>query len=178
MRVGIGYDSHRFDEGRPLILGGVEIPDHAGLAGYSDGDAVCHAVLDALLGAAAAGSIGQLFPSSEARWRNANSVELLRRGVGYLRNRHWQIVNVDVTVVCESPRIGPHATAMRDKIGRVLGIGPAAVSIKGKSDDGLGWTGAGEGLAVHAVALIRSMDEAHKIGEKRKTSFLEGRSEP
>ena len=160
-----------------MILGGIEIPDHPGLAGHSDGDAVCHAVLDALLGAAAAGSIGQLFPSSDPRWKNANSVELLRRGVGYLRNRHWQIVNVDVTVICETPKIEPVSTAMRDKMGRVLGIGPAAVSVKGKTDDGLGWTGAGEGLAVHAVALIRSLDEAHKVGEQRESSFLEGRSD-
>ena len=177
MRIGFGYDSHRFDEGRPLVLGGVEIPDHPGLAGHSDGDAVCHAVLDALLGAAAAGSIGQLFPSSDDRWKNANSIELLRRGVGYLRNRHWKIVNVDATIICETPRIGPLAAAMRDKLGRVLGIGPAAVSIKGKTDDGMGWTGRGEGLAVHAVALIESIGEAHKMGARRKSSFLEGRSD-
>jgi 2-C-methyl-D-erythritol 2,4-cyclodiphosphate synthase len=177
MRIGFGYDSHRFKEGRPLILGGVEIPDHAGLEGHSDGDAICHAVLDALLGAAAAGSIGQLFPSSDDRWKNANSVELLRRGVGYLRNRHWQIVNVDVTVICETPRIGPVSLAMREKIGRVLGIGASGVSIKGKTDDGMGWTGSGEGLAVHAVALIQTLEEQHKVGEKRESSFLEGRSD-
>lgn len=174
MRIGFGYDSHRFEEGRPLVLGGIEIPDHAGLAGHSDGDAVCHAVLDALLGAAALGSIGQLFPSEDDRWKDANSVEMLRRSVGYLKNHHWQIVNVDVTVICETPRIGPLALTMRDKIGRVLGIGAGAVSIKGKTDDGLGWTGAGEGLAVHAVALIQSLDESHKKGTQRKSSFLEG----
>jgi 2-C-methyl-D-erythritol 2,4-cyclodiphosphate synthase len=172
MRIGTEYDSHRFEEGRPLILGGIEIPDHPGLKGHSDGDAVSHAILDALLGAAAAGSIGDLFPSSQDRWKDANSIELLRRAVGFLRSRNYEVVNVDVTVICEAPRIGPFALHMREKLGRVLGVGAAHVSVKGKSNDGLGWTGAGEGLAVHAVALIRSLGETHREGEQRETSFL------
>lgn len=172
MRIGTGYDSHRFEDGRPLILGGIEIPDHAGLKGHSDGDAVTHAILDALVGAAAAGSIGDLFPSSDDRWKDANSIELLRRTVGLLRNRNYEIVNVDVTVVCERPRLSPVVPAMREKLGRVLGIGAANVSVKGKSNDGLGWTGAGEGIAVHAVALIQSLGEDQREGAQRQSSFL------
>ncbi len=172
MRIGTGYDSHRFEEGRPLILGGVEIPDHPGLAGHSDGDAVAHAVLDALLGAAAVGSIGELFPSSDNRWKDASSIELLRRTVGLLRNRDYEIVNVDVTVICERPRLSPVAPAMREKLGRVLGIGASHVSVKGKTNDGLGWTGAGEGIAVHAVALIQSLGEDQRAGTQRESSFL------
>lgn len=154
MRVGHGYDSHRFDPERPLILGGVPIPDHPGLRGHSDGDALCHAVTDALLGAAGEGSIGDHFPPSDDRWKDADSIELLATVVGLLASRNVQVVNVDVTVICESPRIGPWAEAMRERLGEVLAIGPDAVSVKGKSNEGMGWIGAGEGLAVHAVALV------------------------
>ena len=172
MRVGIGYDSHRFEEGRPLVLGGVEIPDSPGLAGHSDGDAVAHAVIDAILGAAAAGSIGQMFPSSDDRWKDANSMELLRRVVFLLRSRNFEVVNVDVTVICEEPRIGPVAPAMREKLGRILEVGATGVSVKGKTDDGLGWTGGGEGMAVHAVALIQSLGDSPQEGSQRQSSFL------
>lgn len=159
MRVGHGYDSHRFDPERSLVLGGVRIPDHPGLAGHSDGDAVCHAVTDALLGAAGAGSIGAHFPPSDPRWRDADSLDLLRRVVELLERDNVQVVNVDVTVICESPRIGPVADEMRARLGEVLRIGPAFVGVKGKSNEGLGWIGAGEGLAVHAVALVDRMPE-------------------
>lgn len=157
MRVGHGYDSHRFDPERPLILGGVRIPDHAGLRGHSDGDAICHAVTDALLGAAGEGSIGDHFPPSDDRWKDADSVTLLARVVDLLARRNVQVVNVDVTVICESPRIGPWAEAMRERLGATLGIGPGFVSVKGKSNEGMGWIGAGEGLAVQAVALVDRM---------------------
>ncbi len=157
MRIGTGYDSHRFDSSRPLILGGVTIPDHAGLAGHSDGDAVCHAVTDALLGAASAGNIGSHFPPSEDRWKGADSIELLRTAVDILERDNYQVVNVDVTVVCETPRIGPWVDAMRERLGTVLRVGPDFVSVKGKTNEKLGWIGAGEGLAVHAVALIDRM---------------------
>lgn len=160
MRIGTGYDSHRFDPSRPLILGGVAIPDHAGLRGHSDGDAVCHAVTDALLGAAAAGNIGSHFPPSDDRWEGADSVELLRMAVEVLERANYQVVNVDVTVVCETPRIGPWVAAMCDRLGAVLRIGPDFVSVKGKTNETLGWIGAGEGLAVHAVALIDRMGES------------------
>ena len=156
MRVGVGYDSHRFAEGRPLILGGVEIPDHPGLSGHSDGDAVAHALIDAILGAASAGNVGSHFPPSDDTWKDADSMELLRKAVNILEARNYQVVNVDVTVVCETPKIGPWVDAMRQALGDRLRIGPAAVSVKGKTNEGLGWIGRGEGLAVHAVALIDS----------------------
>ena len=154
MRVGVGYDSHRFDASRPLVLGGVSIPDHAGLSGHSDGDAVAHAVIDAVLGAAAAGSIGEHFPPSDDRWEGADSMDLLVRAVRLVESRNYQVVNVDVTVVCESPRIAPWVEAMRTSLGGALGIGPTFVSVKGKTNEGMGWIGEGEGLAVHAVALV------------------------
>ena len=157
MRVGTGYDSHRFAEGRELVLGGVRIPDHPGLLGHSDGDAVAHAVIDAILGAAAAGNVGSHFPPSDAAFKDADSMELLRRAVQVLEARNYQVVNVDVTVVCESPKIGPWADTMRQRLGEILRVGPSAVSVKGKSNEGMGWIGRGEGLAVHAVALIDSM---------------------
>ncbi len=159
MRVGFGYDSHRFEEGRRLVLGGVHVPDHAGLSGHSDGDAVAHAVIDAILGAAGAGDVGSHFPPSDERWRGADSMDLLRRAVTVLEGRNVQVVNVDVTVICESPRIGPLAEAMRERLGAVLKVGPDRVSVKGKSNEGMGWVGAGEGVAVHAVALVDTMPE-------------------
>lgn len=157
MRVGTGYDSHRFAEGRDLILGGVRIPGHPGLLGHSDGDAVAHAVIDAILGAAAAGNVGSHFPPTDDAFKDADSMELLRKAVQVLEARNYQVVNVDVTVVCETPRIGPWVEAMRQRLGEVLRVGPSAVSVKGKSNEGMGWIGRGEGLAVQAVALIDSM---------------------
>jgi 2-C-methyl-D-erythritol 2,4-cyclodiphosphate synthase len=159
MRVGIGYDSHRFEQGRPLVLGGVQIPGHPGLAGHSDGDAIAHAVIDALLGAVGAGDVGSHFPPADDRWKNADSMDLLRRAVSILEGRNYQIVNVDVTVICESPKIAPHAGAMRERLGAVLLIGPDFVSVKGKTNEGMGWIGAKEGLAVHAVAMVDAMRE-------------------
>ena len=156
MRVGIGYDSHRFEEGRELILGGVSIPDHAGLAGHSDGDAVAHAVIDALLGAAGAGDVGSHFPPSDPSWKDADSMGLLARAVHVLESSNYQVVNVDVTVVCESPRLAPHVEAMRRRLGEVLRVGSGAVSVKGKSNEGLGWIGRGEGIACIAVASVES----------------------
>jgi len=159
VRVGFGYDSHRFDAGRPLILGGLTIPDHPGLSGHSDGDAIAHAVIDALLGAACIGDIGAHFPPSDERWKGADSIDLLRRTMGLLEGRNYQVVNVDVTVICESPRIGPHVLAIRQRLGEVLNVGPDYVSVKGKTNEGMGWIGAGEGLAVHAVALVDTIRE-------------------
>ncbi len=163
MRVGLGYDSHRFQDGRRLVLGGVTIPDHAGLAGHSDGDAVAHALIDALLGAAGAGDIGSHFPPSDDRWKDADSMDLLRRAVAILEGRNYQVVNVDLIVICETPRIGPHAAAMRARLGELLGVGPNAVSVKGKTTEGMGWIGAGEGLAVHAVALVDTIREPAEL---------------
>jgi 2-C-methyl-D-erythritol 2,4-cyclodiphosphate synthase len=154
MRVGLGYDSHRFDADTPCVLGGVVIPDHPGLTGHSDGDAVCHAVIDAILGAAALGDVGSHFPPSDDRWKGADSIELLRGALDVLERANYQVVNVDVTVVCETPKIGPYADAMRARLGNVLGIGPDYVSVKGKTNETMGWEGRGEGLAVHAIALV------------------------
>lgn len=158
MRIGHGYDSHRFAEGRRLVLGGVEIPWERGLDGHSDADAVAHAVTDALLGAAGMGDIGRHFPPSDAEWKDADSMQLLARVVRLLEGRNFQPVNVDVTVVAEAPKVGPHADAMRERLAAVLGISPGHVSVKGKSNEGMGWIGRGEGIAVFAVALVDSME--------------------
>lgn len=154
MRVGLGYDSHRFAEGRRLVLGGVEIDHASGLSGHSDADAVAHAVTDALLGAASLGDIGRHFPPTDERWRDADSIDLLRQAAQLAAERNYQVVNVDVTIVCEAPNIGPHAAAMCGRLASALGIAPAAVSVKAKTNEGLGWIGRGEGVASMAVVLI------------------------
>ncbi|HEY0305389.1 MAG TPA: 2-C-methyl-D-erythritol 2,4-cyclodiphosphate synthase [Longimicrobiales bacterium] len=158
MRVGIGYDSHRFAEGRPLILGGVPIPHTPGLAGHSDADAVAHAVTDAMLGAAALGDIGTHFPPSDPAYRDADSMALLRQASELLEGVGYQVVNVDVTIICEAPKIGPHAPAMCERIAATLGIGAKHVSIKAKTNEGMGWIGRGEGIAVMATALIATVE--------------------
>ena len=152
--MGTGYDSHRFDPTRPLILGGLHFPDHPGLRGFSDGDAVAHAVIDALLGAAGLGDIGTHFPPGDERWRGADSMGLLSRAVALLHARDWRVGNVDVTVICESPRIGARAGELRRLLAERVGVEPEAVSVKGKSNEKMGWIGRGEGIAVHAVALL------------------------
>ena len=150
MGVGIGYDSHSFATGRRLILGGVEIEHERGLAGHSDADVLTHAVIDALLGAAGSGDIGTLFPDDEERWRDADSIDLLRVVVGTLSGR---VVNVDATIVCEQPRLAPH----REEMERVLGEATSArVSVKATSNEGMGWIGRGEGIACIAVAFVQS----------------------
>ena len=168
MRIGFGYDSHRFDEDRTLVLGGVEIPGSPGLAGHSDGDAVAHALVDAILGAAAAGDVGRHFPSDDPRWKGADSMGLLARAVNILYERNFRICNVDVTVICERPRIAPHVDSMRRGIAKVLRLSPGAVSIKGKTDEGMGWTGSGQGLAVHAVALLEVAGDGILPGDRSR----------
>ena len=158
MRVGIGYDSHRFAERRKLILGGVEIPHTHGLSGHSDADAVAHAITDAMLGAAALGDIGTHFPPTDPQFKDADSIELLRKANELLEAKGYQVVNVDVTVICEAPKIGPHAPAMRERIAQTLGIGARHISIKGKTNEGMGWIGRGEGIAVMATALIATVE--------------------
>ena len=148
MSVGIGYDSHRFAEGRPLVLGGVEIDHSRGLAGHSDADVLTHAVIDALLGAAGAGDIGTLFPDDDERWRDADSIDLLRTAVGAVAGR---IVNVDATLVCEAPRVGPFRAEME----RILAEATSArVSVKATTNEGMGWIGRGEGIACLAVVQV------------------------
>jgi len=163
MRIGQGYDSHRFAEGRRLVLGGVEIPSAMGLAGHSDADVVAHAVTDALLGAAGLGDIGTHFPPGEPDWKDADSMRLLGRIVDLLAGENYQVVNVDLTVVAEFPRIGPHATAIRERLAEVIGIAPTHVSVKGKSNEGMGWIGRGEGIAVHAIALINRIQDQDRV---------------
>lgn len=157
MRSGIGFDSHRFAAGRRLILGGVEIPHPHGLAGHSDADAVSHAVTDALLGAAALGDIGAHFPPDDDRWAGADSIGLLERAVRLLADAGYRPGNVDVTVVCERPRIAPHVGAMRDRLAAALGLAVDAVSVKGTTNEGMGWVGRGEGIAALAVATIEKV---------------------
>jgi 2-C-methyl-D-erythritol 2,4-cyclodiphosphate synthase len=153
-RVGIGYDSHPFDPERPLVLGGVLFPEGPGLRGVSDADAVAHAVTDALLGAVADGDIGTHFPPSDPTWEGADSLELLREIVDRLHRGGWAVGNVDVTVICEAPKIGPAAPEMRGSLAGVLGVSPGRVSIKAKTNESMGWEGRREGIAVHAVALV------------------------
>jgi 2-C-methyl-D-erythritol 2,4-cyclodiphosphate synthase len=154
MRVGIGYDSHRFASGRPLVLGGVTIPHPTGLAGHSDADAVAHAIADAMLGAAGLGDIGQLYSDTDPRHKDADSMVLLA-GVGeHVRAHGWILQQADATVIAEAPRLGPHAPAMRVRLAQVLGVDPSALSIKGKSNEGMGFIGRGEGIAVIAVAML------------------------
>lgn len=154
MRTGIGYDSHRFAEGRRLVLGGVEIPHPRGLAGHSDADVVAHAVADAVLGAAGLGDIGTHFPPGDERWRDADSIALLERVAALVGERGLRAGNVDVTVVCETPRIGPHADGMRARLAAALGLEPTAVSVKGTTNEGMGWIGRREGIAALAVATL------------------------
>jgi len=156
-RVGFGYDLHRLVEGRPLVLGGVRIPHDRGLAGHSDADAVCHAVADAILGAASAGDIGRHFPDTDPRWKGASSIELLRAVVDLVRSRGFVVVNLDVVVVAERPRIGPHTDGMCKAVASAVGVDPDAVSIKGKTNEGVDATGRGEAIATHAVALLRAL---------------------
>ncbi len=158
MRAGTGYDSHRFTDTRPLVLGGIVVPGAPGLAGHSDGDALLHALTDALLGAAALGSIGELFPDTDDRYAGADSAEMLQRVVEGLADEGWRVVNVDATVVAERPRIRPHVVRMRERIAGLLRCPGDAVSIKGKTNEGLGWIGRREGLAVHAIAMIERID--------------------
>ena len=159
-RIGNGYDAHAFapaEAGRPLIVGGVVIPHERGLAGHSDADVLIHALVDALLGAAALGDIGTYFPSSDERWRDVPSTSFLTHTVALLRERGWRIVNVDATIVAERPRMSPHIAAMRGHLARAMNVGEGQVSVKGKTTDGLGFTGRQEGIACYAVALIEQV---------------------
>jgi 2-C-methyl-D-erythritol 2,4-cyclodiphosphate synthase len=169
VRVGIGYDSHRFEAARPLVLGGVHIPDHPGLQGHSDGDAVAHAVIDALLGASGLGNIGHHFPDTEARWKDADSMALVVETVRLIEERNYQVVNVDVTIVTESPRVGPWVGEMVERVAGLLRVSGPCVSIKGKSNEGMGWIGRGEGLAVIAVALLDQIGDIDTLHASIRT---------
>jgi 2-C-methyl-D-erythritol 2,4-cyclodiphosphate synthase len=158
MRVGLGYDSHRLIAGRPLVLGGVTIDHPLGLDGHSDADAVAHAVTDALLGAAGLGDIGRHFPPTDERWRGADSIDLLRRAGALAAEQNYQVVNVDVTVVCEAPHVAAHAAPMCERIAGALGIASRLVCVKAKTNEGMGWIGRGEGIAALAVVLVDRLE--------------------
>jgi 2-C-methyl-D-erythritol 2,4-cyclodiphosphate synthase len=154
IRVGIGYDSHRFVQGRPLVLGGVTIPFERGLQGHSDADAVAHALIDAMLGAAAAGDIGQLFPDDDPRWKNADSMQLLSSAHTVIRERGYTLAQADLTIITEQPRLSAHLPAMIASLSRRLGAQPGVVSLKAKTNEGMGFIGRGEGIAVIAIATL------------------------
>ena len=154
MRVGIGYDSHRFVDGRPLILGGVEIPHSQGLDGWSDADAVAHALTDAILGAAALGDIGQMFPPDNPKWKDAKSVDLLRRASLKVAEVGYSLVHADITVIAEQPRLAPFVDEMREKLAEAAISGLSNMSVKAKTNEGMGFIGRGEGIAVIAVVLL------------------------
>lgn len=154
MRVGIGYDSHRLVTGRPLILGGVNIPFDMGLAGHSDADALLHAIGDALLGAASLGDIGMHFPDNDPQWKDAKSSDLLRAIAGKISASGFHVENIDATVIAEQPRISAYIESMRDTIAGILQVPSACISIKGKTNEKMGWLGRGEGIACLAVALL------------------------
>lgn len=157
MRIGFGYDSHRFDATRPLVLGGVRISDSPGLKGHSDADVLIHAVIDALLGAAARGDIGGHFPDTDERWRGADSARLLAAVVDELAAAGFVPVNIDATVICEKPRLSPHVAAIRARLAQLLHLTPDRVSVKGKTNEHLDDVGAGLGIEVHAVALLEEI---------------------
>jgi 2-C-methyl-D-erythritol 2,4-cyclodiphosphate synthase len=153
-RTGIGYDSHRFAPGGPIILGGVRIPSEVRLVGHSDGDAIAHAVTDAVLGAVAAGDIGEMFADTDPANRGRDSIEMLRAAVDRVRHRGWLVSNVDVTVITERPKIGPHREAIREALGAALGLSRDGVSVKGKTNEHMGFVGREEGLACIAIATL------------------------
>ena len=154
-RIGIGYDSHILVEGRQLILGGEVVPHSAGLKGHSDGDALCHAITDAILGAAALGDIGRHFPDTDPQYKGANSLGLLVRAVGIIHEAGYVVENVDAVVLAERPKLAPHVDRIRARLAGALGVEVGAVSVKGKTNEGMGEVGRAEGMAVHAVALLR-----------------------
>ena len=154
MRIGMGYDVHRLTADRRLILGGVEIPYEKGLLGHSDADVLLHAIMDALLGAAALGDIGKLFPDSDPAYEGADSLALLRQVVRVLDENGYGVGNVDATVLAQRPKLAPHIPLMRERLAAAMGVEPGRVSVKATTEEGLGFTGSGEGIAAHAVALI------------------------
>ena len=158
LRVGHGYDVHRLVAGRALILGGVTVPFDRGLLGHSDADVLAHAVMDALLGAAALGDIGKLFPDSDAAYAGADSIALLERVTALLREHGWQVGNVDATVVAQTPKLAPYIPDMRRRLAEAMGLDVDCVSVKATTEERLGFTGSGEGMAAHAIALLERAD--------------------
>ena len=163
MRIGHGYDVHRLVEGRALILGGVDIPFEKGLLGHSDADVLTHAVMDSLLGAAALGDIGGHFPDSDPAYKGASSLTLAHKVAALLHAQNYRIGNVDATVLAQAPKLAPHIPQMRKNLAQALGIPMTAISIKATTEEGLGFTGKGEGIAAHAVCLIEEIPQVAKL---------------
>ena len=163
MRIGHGYDVHRLVEGRKLILGGVEIPFQKGLLGHSDADVLTHAVMDALLGALALGDIGKHFPDSDPAYKGADSLMLAREVAKLLLAQNYRIGNVDATILAQAPKLAPYIPQMRENLALALGIPTDAVSVKATTEEGLGFTGTGEGIAAHAVCLLEELPRAQKL---------------
>ena len=157
MRIGYGYDSHRFEPGRRLVLGGVEFPGEVGLKGHSDADVLIHAIIDALLGAAALGDIGSHFPDTDPRWKDADSAKLLAQVVKEIRAAGYQIGNVDATVICERPKLRPKVDEIRIRLSQLLNLPTSQLSIKGKTNEKMDDVGAGVGIEVHAVCLVEEL---------------------
>jgi 2-C-methyl-D-erythritol 2,4-cyclodiphosphate synthase len=154
LRVGLGYDAHRFAQARPLVLGGVRLREENGLEGHSDADVLIHAIMDALLGAAGLEDIGHYFPDSDPAFAGADSLKLLEAVGALLRNSGWRVANVDAVVICEEPRIAPHRAVMKARVASALGVGPEQVGLRGTTTEGMGFTGRREGIAAQAVALV------------------------
>ena len=159
LRIGHGYDVHRLVEGRKLILGGVDIPWERGLLGHSDADVLTHAVMDALTGAARLGDIGKLFPDTDPAYAGISSLKLLAEVGRLLNERGYQVVNIDATLLAQAPKVGPYKQEMAENMARALGIQPDQVNVKATTEEGLGFTGAGSGMAAHAVALLEKLNE-------------------
>ena len=153
-RTGIGYDVHRFAEGRRMILGGVEIPFEKGLVGHSDADVLLHAIADAMLGAAALGDIGVHFPPTDEKWKDLDSIEIVHHSVALLAENGWELVNIDATVIAEAPKVNPHVARMKDRIAEATGLELGAISIKATTNESMGWIGREEGMAAIASAMI------------------------
>jgi 2-C-methyl-D-erythritol 2,4-cyclodiphosphate synthase len=172
MRVGIGYDSHKFAAGRKLILGGVEIPHPQGLAGHSDADAVTHALIDALLGAAGMGDIGRMFADTDPRWKDADSLHLLNQAYLAIVEDGFQFVNADITVIAEHPKLAPYVERMQEKLANALIAPASAISVKAKTNEGMGFIGRGEGIAVIAVAMLDRTDAPRISGGLAGPDFV------
>lgn len=154
IRIGHGYDVHKLAAGRRLILGGVEIPYEMGLLGYSDADVLVHAVMDSMLGALALGDIGKLFPDTDSRYEGADSIALLKRVAEIISEKNFGVGNIDCTVICQSPKLAPHIEKMRENIAAAAGCDISQVSVKATTEEGLGFTGTGKGIAAHAVCIV------------------------
>ena len=157
MRIGYGYDSHRFEEGRRLVLGGVEFPGETGLVGHSDADVLIHAIVDALLGAASLGDIGSHFPDDDPAWKDADSARLLAEVVREVRGAGWTVANIDATVICERPKLRPCIELIRERLASVMGVGKGRISVKGKTNEKMDDVGAGLGIEAHAVVLLEEL---------------------